>query len=184
MLLYFENLHATACLHADYPQLQTHFAAEVVSTLLSGHNGQGMIADNVALDSNCNLWSGLVTAACTLATQLLEAAPTARLASSHLPQLSLEESNFHLQSASAELSDLDADASAKAGDGQQQWQSDKAAMPSMGVALPHKIVMHLASHEQDIDQSAWAAVWKLYSSGPGIAGEISCVRTLGCCFLS
>ncbi len=146
----------------------------MVSTLLSGAHGQGVIGDSLALHSSCNLWSGLVTAACTLAAQLLEVAPTARLASSHLPQLSLEESSFHLQSSNAELSDFDAKSSAKAWDGQQQWQSDKAAMPSAGGALPHKIVMHLASHELDIDQSAWAAVWELYSSGPGIAGKTWC----------
>ena len=176
-------MHATAWLHADHPQLQIHCAAEVVSTLLSGGHGQGVIADNVALHSNCNLWSGLVTAACTLAAQLLKVAPTARSSSGHLPDLSLEDSSFRLQSSSAELSDLDAHPSAKAWDGQQQWQSDKAAMPSAGVALAHKIVMHLASHALDIDQSAWAAVWQLYSSRPGIAGKISRVRTLGCCSL-
>ncbi len=186
MLLYFDSfqvLRATSWLHADYPQLQTQCAAEVVSTLLSGDHGQGVIADSLALHSNCSLWSGLVTAACTLAAQLLEVAPSARLSSSHLPQLSSEDSTFHLQSPNAELSDLDADASAKAGDGQQQWQSDKAAVPSVGVALPHKIVVHMASHEQDIDQSAWAAVWKLYSGRPGIAGKMSCVCTLDCCSL-
>ncbi|KAL0018585.1 hypothetical protein WJX77_002068 [Trebouxia sp. C0004] len=117
---------------------------EVESTLLSGGQGQGVVAHHVALHSNCNVWSGLVTAACTLAAQLLEVAPTARLSSGHLPELSSEDSNFHLQSPDAELSDLDADSSAKAWDGQRQWQSDKAGMPSTGVALPHKIVMHLA----------------------------------------
>ena len=186
MLLYFDSFHilqATSWLHADYPQLLTHCAAEVGSTLLSGGHGQGVIADNIALHSNRNLWSGLVTAACTLAAQLLEAAPTSRLASTHLPQLSLEESSFHLQSSNAKLSDLDADSAAKAWDGQHQWQNDKAAMPSAAVALPHKILMHLASHELDVDQSAWAAVWKLYSSRPGIAGKTCPVHTLGCCSL-
>ncbi len=164
--------------------MQIHCAAEVVSTSLNGSHGQGMLADNAALHSNCNLWSGLVTAACTLAAQLLEVAPTASLSSTHLSQLSSEDS-FHLQSPNAKLPDLDADSAAKAWDGQQQWQSDNsAAVPSASIVLPHKIVMHLASHELVIDQSAWAAVWELYSSRPGIAGEISRVRTLGCCFLS
>jgi hypothetical protein len=168
-------------LHADYPQLQIHCAAEVVSTLLSGSHGQGVLPDSLALHSNCNLWSGHVTAACTLAAQLLEVAPTASLSSTHLPQLSLEESSFHWHSPNAELSDLNADSAAKAWDGQQRWQSDSnAAVPSEAVALPHKILMHLASHELDVDQSAWAAVWELYSSRPGIAGEMSCVHTLGC----
>ncbi|DBA99189.1 TPA: hypothetical protein ACH3X3_011810 [Trebouxia sp. C0006] len=154
---------------------------EVVSTLLSGGHGQGMLPDSLALHSNCNLWSGHVTAACTLAAQLLEVAPTASLSSTHLPQLSLEESSFHWHSPNAELSDLNADSAARAWDGQQRWQSDSnAAVPSEAVALPHKILMHLASHELDVDQSAWAAVWELYSSRPGIAGEMSCVHTLGC----
>ncbi|KAL0055726.1 hypothetical protein WJX82_003798 [Trebouxia sp. C0006] len=145
---------------------------EVVSTLLSGGHGQGMLPDSLALHSNCNLWSGHVTAACTLAAQLLEVAPTASLSSTHLPQLSLEESSFHWHSPNAELSDLNADSAARAWDGQQRWQSDSnAAVPSEAVALPHKILMHLASHELDVDQSAWAAVWELYSSRPGIAAN-------------
>ena len=152
-----------------------------MSTLLSGGHGQGMLPDSLALHSNCNLWSGHVTAACTLAAQLLEVAPTASLSSTHLPQLSLEESSFHWHSPNAELSDLNADSAARAWDGPQRWQSDSnAAVPSEAVALPHKILMHLASHELDVDQSAWAAVWELYSSRPGIAGEMSCVHTLGC----
>ena len=161
MLFYFDSFHilqATSWLHAYYPQLLTNSAAEVGSTLLSGGHGQGVIADSIALHSNRNLWSP-VTAACTLAAQLLEAAPTARLASTPLPELSLEESSFHLQSSNAELSDLDADSAAKGWEGQQQWQSDNnAAVPSGAVALPHKIISHLASHELDVDQSAWAAL--------------------------